>query len=1496
MTTRKGKGTDKPKAKKLSNPASTGGGGTSFESRVQASRLLAMCLGSPVPGAPEGRIVELRFQARIHGHHTDDLVCHIEQNDGQRARALLQMKRSLTPREKDPTFAESIGAAWADYKSDEFVRGQDSIYLVYDTASAAAMKGASTVCTWARYSATACEFLKKVDAEDFSNPANRTALAAVRKITESYAGQAIDDEVLYDFVKHLNCLPHDLDQDGTAEHVSHLNSIRQATALVGEVAHPQEIWSALVAACMTANGVAGTVTFGNLGTVVGTRLNGVFAAARNFWASPFAVVPLAKQLPSRATAPDAVAIELARLSGLVESLKESSLQYAAQDQVPSARDDSVNKLISVQLDGVHARIKDLRYRDALEDLLSVGESREQFDAHQEARWHLLRGTCKWHLEGGEAAAADFIRAAELCNDEDKFAAAGIRGLLLQGDAATAAAAGAEALKAFPNSLAVWQVTANARMNLGETLTLEDIPSTIRNEADALQMLAWSRYRHGDKVGAAQAALKAIDAAAPSFFTRDTALSLCLDQAAGDGVSAAFRVFGAEDRSALERCVGEFSPREERLWRVQSPATVAITAANLATAHLLLGQPNVALAVLQEARGRAIDSPMFLRVEFEGLAATGDRDGAIAVGRPQIDRLPKEALAAFAQLAGEADDLEAVDKALDAAKRLQPEQPALVRNLTGMRWTVLARTNVQAALEAVRSANWATAHSVPELVAAAQVLRSSGFAGEAALRIQRALALLPDSTESGDRYLVAQCLLFAREFEQAAAIFEQIAPLGKHSQLHADLLFCYLRSGRRAKAKQLIDAFPTGWVLHVDTRRMAMELGQLAGDWTLLGRLVPVEFDQARGEVRSWLLRVMVAARTSSEDVSSVLKDAPSELSGSTQEVTQLATLELRHGYKERALRRLYVMRRKRLDSTEVAAAHVVALLAVTDELPLMEEELSVVGPGVSVTVMDTAGEDQVFTIDPPGLPELPATSEFLSSGSKEAAVLVGLTMGAALSVPDTQGEPRVLIVRRICSAYRRLLELSQVALKAPLAPSPVARMVSVHNEETGEADFSGLTQELKQFNDRAKKTIDVYASSPVTLGGLAKMLGRDVLDVVRGWRPEGPAIQVSGGNPEERAQVISSLGSGKGPYIVDGATLVELAMLGCLDVLAVLPSLLVTSHTRDSLEAKLTEAQSERTEGTAFERDGKLGFVEVTAEQRLREVHFLQSVVDAVRKYCRVVPAYGTDALAPITTQLERAVSVEELSMVLAATEHGATLVSLDARLRFLAAHLGLSGVWPQVLLMYARDIGLLPAMSYSMATIRQLLANRTFISVASEDLALMTYQGTDWLKFGLARLARHLALPETEFNSAFRVAVGFLQRLATGGPCHFGAFCRILERIAEALFRHKDAPSYLEHDLSVSLLRGLPMDEGSAVRRQLLRSAIREGLEASRKPNAGELKDVQVLMCSAPPWIAYVQAKPYSDDGQVALQEAAIQARSEKLSETAIATCASDAANNPFR
>lgn len=1411
-----------------------------------------MCLGSSPPGAQDGRIVALQFQARIHGHHTDDLVCHIQSNDGRQFRTLLQMKRTLAAREKDKSFAECVTAAWTDYQSEGFIRGQDAIFFVYDTVSTTAMKGAATICTWARLSTTPEEFLHKVAAESFSNQANRNALAAIRKIADKCAERTIDNQELFDFVKHLNCLHHDLDQDNTAEHSTYLTWIQQAAAFVGERANSHEIWSSLVTACVSANAAAATVDFDNLHSIIGERLNGIFAGARGYLAAPYAVIPKSNHGVPQAS--DIVANELARLSGLVESL--THLQPPVQDYLPAARDNSVNKLISEQLDGIHARIKELRYTDGLEDLVRLGKSREQFDVHQEARWYLLTGTCKWHTHDIQAAAADFIRAAELIKDEDKFAAAGIRGLLLQGNVPAAAEAGAVAMKVFPESLAVWQVTVNARINLGEKLTLEDIPVPFRSEADALQTLAWALHRQGDKAGAAKTAIQALDASNPSFFTRDTALSLCLEQAIGDGISPALHLLGTDERRLLERCISEFSPSTERLWQVQSIEAVSTAVSNLAITHFLLGRADAALVLLHEARSHGVSSPDFLRVEMEALAAIGKRGEAIALGKSQIDDLSAEALAIFAQLAGEADDLESVERALEAANKLPHKQPGLIQNITGMRWTILAKSDSQAALESIRTGDWAIDHSVSELVAGAQVLRRSGFNDEAEERITRALELLPSSKLAGEKYLVAHYLLFTRDYEKAVAVLEQLAHFGKHSQLHADLLFCYLRCGRRAKAKRLIESFPQGWQSHAETRHLAMELAQIAGDRDLLAALVPIEFEHAPREIRSWLLRAVTAAHSSVEEVALVLKDAPLDLSGSIQEICQLASLELRHGYKEQAMRRLYVMRRNRLDSTESAAAHVVTLVAVTDELPLMEDELPTVETGTTVTLIDKEGQEQTFTLDPSGLPCLPSTPEFLNASSKEASTLYGLTLGAELTVPDTLGESQILTVRRICSAYRRLLELSQQALNSPLAPSPIARMMKLHSDESGKPDFTGLTRQLQQSNEHGKKTINSYSSSPITLGMLAKLLGRDVTDIARGWPLDVPAIQVGGGNPEHRVQAMENLKSRKGPYLIDSVTLVELGSLDCLDALTELPSLLITSHTADILEGKLEEAKVERTMGTAFEHEGKLGFAELTAEQRQQEIRFFQNILDLVHQHCKVVPAYGADSLPPIVGQIEKVVSTEEFSLILTAVEYEATLISMDARLRAIANFVSVSGVWPQVLLMYVRDQGKLSARSYSIATMRQLFANRAFISVTAEDLAFMAYQGTNWLKFGMSRFMKYLASPETEFYSVLRVSVEFIQRLAYQGPCHFGALCRILQLLSEGLFRHKDAPSDLVQRLLEGVIRALLIEKSSVAQKQLLHTAIHEGRQMAQTPNYGELKDVQVLMCSEVPLIAYVAEK----------------------------------------
>ena len=59
----------------------------------------------------------------------------------------------------------------------------------------------------------------KVAAEKFSNQSNRNALAAIRKVARAFAKREVNGDELYEFVKHLNFLPQDLDREGTVEHL-----------------------------------------------------------------------------------------------------------------------------------------------------------------------------------------------------------------------------------------------------------------------------------------------------------------------------------------------------------------------------------------------------------------------------------------------------------------------------------------------------------------------------------------------------------------------------------------------------------------------------------------------------------------------------------------------------------------------------------------------------------------------------------------------------------------------------------------------------------------------------------------------------------------------------------------------------------------------------------------------------------------------------------------------------------------------------------------------------------------------------------------------------------------------------------------------------------------------------------------------------------------------------------------------------------------------------
>ena len=70
--------------KNLSNPFSTGGGGSHFEAHVQASFVVLMLSGGYAPCLPCWPISEIKLQGKVEGFETDDLIVYIENPKGPR--------------------------------------------------------------------------------------------------------------------------------------------------------------------------------------------------------------------------------------------------------------------------------------------------------------------------------------------------------------------------------------------------------------------------------------------------------------------------------------------------------------------------------------------------------------------------------------------------------------------------------------------------------------------------------------------------------------------------------------------------------------------------------------------------------------------------------------------------------------------------------------------------------------------------------------------------------------------------------------------------------------------------------------------------------------------------------------------------------------------------------------------------------------------------------------------------------------------------------------------------------------------------------------------------------------------------------------------------------------------------------------------------------------------------------------------------------------------
>lgn len=1164
--------------------------------------------------------------------------------------------------------------------------------------------------------------------------------------------------------------------------------------------------------------------------------------------------------------------------GVSDTLKAvlDTKEMLGEAVLPQGRTDSLNKIVTEQLDRTSALIRAGRFRDALENADAAGQDLSGFDAHQKARWYHQRGVCFWlSRDDADEAARLFAKAYTCCTDDERVAAGRVRGLMLSGDNEGALKAGNEELERFPLSAQVWVATANARVLLGERVAIEDAPPAIRGEAEILHFAAVACHKAGNHEKALELAEAAAEHKGSGFFARDTFLAFAVEDGAKDPVLALHGLLPTERRLRLARAAEQFSPRSERLWSVQTD-DVSRAAANLGFAFLLLGDTRAALDLVGEARAGGIVDPELVRVELQALDELGRKSDALAVAKENLERLPIEALATACEIAAGSGDAEFVEAVHGMAGERFPDRVEILHYMAGLVWAATAKKGRKsAAVEMIRRANPIGAGEIDMLCRAAPIMRWAGLPEEAERMEAAALSKIGPESSQGELLIVAETLFGASRWQEASKLYERLlAPGAKTaSKLHARLLVCYVETEKRGKAKALLASLPEGWADVEDLRRCAMDMGQMAGDWHFLEPLARKQLDKRPGEAASWLFWMSVLDQVAPPSrFQDELVGIPEALSGSVRNVAALASLEFRYGQTDRALRRLYRLVRLNPDDPHALSSYLLSLL--TNKIPSLESSPTSVSPGCHCVFEDTDGRRDGFIIDPSDCEGLPERTGFYHPSSEFAQPFIGRSVGDEIVVAMQFGATKTVRIVAIGSSYLRLLEMAQERA-AKLDGLPNVQSLKIGDSGDPAKDLAPLYEILRRSSAFAQGMLDIYAQGVLPLSRLSELLGRSPVDVCQGWPDAAPPLFVGTGSSAERAAAAELLLKREKPFVADSFALAELARFDSELALSFLGELVVSHRTKEIIEAFAEHSKSSPETGTAYDAGGRLGFVEYNEAYRKRQSDFGSRLLKVLHDYCRVEPSYGDFGDDDEAAKISEILGSEAREAVLLAKERGGILLTLDGRLRQLAKQfVGVDGVWPQALVMAASASGDLSRRDANAFTAGSFLSKRSFVSLDSGNILWMLSQG-DWsLQRGMTLLKDYVSSTDTERVSIESVILEFLRKLVRINP-QLGAYGEFLSHLAEALFRRPDCPPDLmerldqfvverltdsrEGDYPVSFLNAA-RDEDLLAKYRFLVGRIQAARERAGNPERNDTVRVKVLFCGRGPTFVVDKSAPENE------------------------------------
>ncbi|CAJ3085684.1 Putative Zn-dependent protease, contains TPR repeats [Burkholderia pseudomallei] len=1060
------------------------------------------------------------------------------------------------------------------------------------------------------------------------------------------------------------------------------------------------------------------------------------------------------------------------------------------EALPDAREDSLNKLVDGQLDGVKQLLLSGRFNDALTSLATLGSSLDAFDSHQRARWFTQRAHCYWRKSEFALAVADFESANNLTPDDDKAISNRAMGELLVGNTERAMEIATDARARFPASVSVFTVWLQVVTGKGKQVQYPgDIPPEWRKNTDVLTVLGWLAAREGRNAEAAKLAKLACNQGFCSYEQTSLLLLALVNDAARDGVLVSLGLVPEKVKVDIEDAIGRFLPFEDTIWTRQDPTATPQTVACLGYALMMTGQPKQAEDLMREGAKRFPEDGQIARVCLECIRRNDSTlSDAFTFGRDRIDALDEQGRLMVAEMASHRGDSETISR-IRAAMVRDGTDATYDEELRAFQWMAITNCGKGDKLESELSLETVTSM---ESVAAQVVALNVAFALSLPWTKQAVEALsarIDAQSSTGDVLMAARACLAVKMYDRTVELLKDTLPPRCISEPHKTLFEALIKSGNRQQARRMLDEFPPSAMEDADVRALAVELAQAANDWKQLLSLSDLQLKAHPDRAEAWAFRAAVLLRLqkTAEFRELLNRAVPVHLQGAIPAQVQLARLEIEAGNRGRGLARLYRIFRCALTDEKAATAYLQCYLLLNpDDVPAAPIH---VGPATAVTLLDGVGQQRTVVIDPDEISDAPSASRFIHTRDAFYAPFAGKQLNDEVALPDGVGSERTYIITDIDSAYRYMASYAEKVNHEAVSQSRSLFSIQMPTDDEGQPDLSEVLEVLKARSARVRSAFEAYASGPATLGILGKILGVNAMAVAGDWpSAPSPKLYVCQGSVAEREASINLLRSWKGPLVIDLTALNELVANELEATLALVRPVYMSTSAVEVLNDFIATAESERSTGHMREDNGRISIIEYDETYHRQRLAYLRKMQRCVDDYCEVVPTWGNEVPPEKLHEISQHLGDDSYDALLLCLERNALLLTVDGRLREFGKVFGnIDGVWPQVFCSVAAERGLCGVQAYSKFVLWSIGRRRTHTSLSLQEFVWALNQPKEERQAAVQLILEYTAEPSIELSSMTKVVLDVAQHLLSVGATS-AAVCMFLIRATAPLFSRKDA------------------------------------------------------------------------------------------------------------